>query len=224
MRRLASAIAVAVLALVAAPSAGACVIAGPPPTPDQQVQGADVAFTGTVTRSDPQFAGGFAMTVKVDRVLKGTVPGEVQLTSGMTSCSASLQAGVRSGFALSPTTPVPWDLNVFAVADAAAFDALPRDAAFAPLRVRALHVGPAARRVQVHVRARACTTLRARLAETARSLAVAMRAADGPGCTSGPRRDRCVTLTAERAAGARAVSPRSARRVATAERCPALAS
>lgn len=224
MRRLAQAIAGAVVALAAAaPSAGACVLAGPPPTPDQQVQRADVAFTGTVTTSVPQFAGGFAMTVEVDRVLKGQVPAEVQLVSGMTSCSAPLKAGERRGFAMSPTTPTPWDLNLYdLVQSAAAFDALPRDGDFAPLAIRALTVRGG--HVQVHVRARACTTLRARVSETAGMVTLAVRGADGPRCSTGARRDRCVTLTARRTVGSRTVSPLRARRVGTAKRCPALAS
>ena len=222
--RLARTLLAAVVVLVAAPSAGACVLAGPLPTPDQQVRKADVAFTGTVTTSDPQFAGGFAMTVKVDRVLKGQVPGEVQLVSGMTSCSAPLKAGERRGFAMRPTTPAPWDLNLYDLADAAAFDALPLDVAFAPLAIRALRTTRTARRVQVHVRARACTTLRARVTETVGMVTLAVRGADGPRCTTGARRDRCVTLTATRAVGSRTVSPLRALRVGTAKRCPALAS
>jgi hypothetical protein len=207
-----------------APSAGACVLAGPPPTPDQKVQSAHVAFTGTVTMSVPQFAGGFAMTVRVDRVVKGTVPDTVQLVSGMNSCSEVYDVGERVGLAMRPETPMPWNSSTFDIVSAEALDALPLDRAFAPLAVRALHAGPALRRVQVHVLTRACTTLRARLAQTATALAITLRAADGPACTSGPRHDRCVTLTATRAVGSRAISPRMARRVATAARCPALAS
>jgi hypothetical protein len=158
----------AVAVLVTAPSASACVLAGPPPTPDQQVQKAAVAFTGTVTTSDPQFAGGFAMTVKVDRVLKGQVPDELQLVSGMTSCSAPLKAGERRAFAMKPTAPAPWDLNLYDLADATAFDALPLDVAFAPLAIRELTSTARRARVQIHVKARACTTLRARRVGTAR--------------------------------------------------------
>ncbi|WP_445147700.1 hypothetical protein [Baekduia sp. Peel2402] len=222
--RLARTLLAAVVVLVTAPSAGACVLAGPLPTPDQQVQRSDVVFTGTVSTSDPQFAGGFAMTVKVDRVLKGQVPSEVQLVSGMTSCSAPLKAGERRAFAMKPTTPAPWDLNVYDLADAAAFDALPADVAFAPLAIRALATRPQRARVQIHVKARACTTLRVRVTETVGMVTLAVRGADGPRCTTGARRDRCITLTARRAVGSRTVSPLRARRVGTAKRCPALAS
>lgn len=223
MRWLAHGLVVAAL-LVAAPSAGACVLAGPLPTPDERVQAADVAFTGTVTTSVPQVAGGFAMTVQVDRVLKGRVPETVQLTSGMTSCSQALAAGTRTGFALSAATPVPWDLNVYDIVGAAAFDALPADAAFAPVRVTGVAAAPSRRRVQVHVKARACATLRPRLIASGGALTVAVAAADGPRCTAGARVDRCVTLTAARPLGGRALHPARAPRVATAERCAARAS
>jgi hypothetical protein len=227
------AVGVATLAALAlAPASGACVLAGPLPSPDARVQMADVAFTGTVVASAVAQDGadgpvsGTRMTVAVDRVLKGQVPATVELIAGMTSCAAPFAAGTRVGLAMSPTTPTPWAANVYDDVGAAALDALPLDGAFAARRVTKLAAKPGRRAVQVRFTARACTTVRATLAQTASTLSASLTSADGPACTSGKVVDRCVTLVAEKALGARALRPAAAARVApvAATRCPKLAS
>jgi hypothetical protein len=80
--------------------------------------------------------------------------------------------------------------------------------------------------LQLHVKARACATLRPALVQGARGVVVSVTGADGPRCVSGPTVDRCLTVTAKRALGSRALRPAGARRVAwrAATRCPASAS
>jgi hypothetical protein len=211
----------AVLAFV--PSAGACVLAEAPLTPAQKVMASGAAFTGRVAKAEPAPGGGALMTIAVDRVLKGRVPSTVRLTSGMTSCSRVYGAGTRIGVALSPTTPEPWSVSVFDDVGAALLDPLPVAAAYARLKIAGVSATPGLRKIQIHVTAHACTELLPALAQTPRGITVSVLGADGPRCTSMALVDRCVTLTAKRRVGRRAVLPRAAPRVAPSTACQAFA-
>ncbi|HWI70740.1 MAG TPA: hypothetical protein VNT55_02210 [Baekduia sp.] len=209
-----------IAALACAPASHACVLVATRLTDDQRVQDADVAFTGTVESVVAVPGGGTRGTVLVDRVVKGDVPARVDVITPLTSCGiGGLTAGERLGLLLSPDTPVPWGIGQPDLILPARLDALPLDSAFAPLAVAAIGARATRRAVQVHVRARRCTTLRPVLTETAGSVRVVVTAADGPRCTSGARADRCIALVAKKALGGRAVRPSGARRVATATRC-----
>jgi hypothetical protein len=230
LRRLAhSALGVAAVLAFAPAAAHACVIAarpGPAPTPSQRVAASAVAFTGTVVASAPVAKGvaGTAMSVAVDRVLKGDVPSTVALTSGPSDCSRAFDVGQRVGLAMTPGSPPPWTVGLFDDVGAASLDLLPVDAAYAPLRVVALAARASRRTIQAHVTARACADLRPVLTQTARAITVSVTGADGPRCRGGARVDRCVALTAERPLGHRTPRPRGARRVATAKPCRPFAS
>ena len=215
---------VAGAALALAPAAGACVLAKVPT--DTRVQQADVVFTGTVLDVTPLELGGTSFTVEVDRRVKGSVPGLVELRSGVTSCQLVPTVGQRIALGLRPATPPPWNAMWSDVLPPADVDALPYDRLYRAARVTKLAASPARRAVQVHFRGRACTSVRATLVQGASTLTATLRSADGPQCTSGRLVDRCVTLLARRALGRRALRPAAAARVApvAATRCPGLPS
>jgi hypothetical protein len=223
-------VAVLLGAATAAP-AGACSIAAVPV--EQQVAAAAIAFTGTVQQVTPASATENAVTVTVDRVVKGTIAPSVTLTAARSwvdvgggismsnTCAMTFAPGQRAAFLLATGTP-PWPVDLGNVIDDTQLDAIPAPGDFHATAITALLARPAQRSLRLRYSAPACATLAAFVHERAGAVRVGLRTATPPACRTPPV-TRCATVVLRSALGARTLHPARARHrvaFASAAACP----